>query len=35
MRSMEHDIQCDEYAPGDPFRMAMSEYWKEAEADGC
>lgn len=26
---------CDEYAPGDPLRMAMREYWKEAEADGC
>ena len=26
---------CDEYAPGDPLRMAMREYWKEAEVDGC
>lgn len=25
----------DENAPGDPLRMAMREYWKEAEADGC
>ena len=25
----------DEYAPGDPLRMAMREYWKEAEVDGC
>ena len=26
---------CDEYVPGDPLRMAMREYWKEAEVDGC
>ena len=26
---------CDEYAPGDPLRMAMREYWKETEVDGC
>lgn len=26
---------CDGYAPGDPLCMAMREYWKEAEVDGC
>ena len=26
---------CDEYAPGNPLRMAMREYWRKEEADGC
>ena len=25
---------CDEYAPGDPSRMAMRECWRKEEADG-
>lgn len=25
---------CDEYAPGDPLRMAMRECWRKEEADG-
>ena len=27
--------ECDEYEPGDPLRMAMREYWRKEEADGC
>ena len=26
---------CDEYAPGDPLRMAMREYWGKEEPHGC